>query len=213
MKRTKIFGTAVFLFAICHPTALLQASYVYPVEVFTNNGGYSNSPDLDMYVAVSDQSGAVDFTFYNESLINSSVSRIYFDDGSLLGIAAVTNGPGTSFSQLATPGDLAGGGLLKPPFVTSQEFCMDGDPPAYHNGVNPVQPGNPLEWVRVTFDLADGATLSAVIDQLNSGALRIGVHIIGLPDGSSESGVTVAEPVTIALLGLGTFALVRRRRS
>jgi hypothetical protein len=191
---------------------LLRASYVHPIEVFTNNGQYGNSPDLDFYVVVSEATGGVDFTFYNESLIDSSLARIYFDDGSLLGIADLTNGPGTSFSQLANPSELPNGGLLEPPFVTTEEFSIDGDPPLSQNGVNPVEPANPLEWVRVTFELAGGGTLSSVIDELNTGALRIGVHIIGLPDGSSESAVSAPEPVTILLLGLGTLLLTRKRK-
>ncbi|MHC4574571.1 MAG: hypothetical protein ACYS76_10645, partial [Planctomycetota bacterium] len=182
---------AVVTLAAWIPANPARGSYVYPIEVFTSNGDYWNSPELDMYVVVSEGPGEVDFTFYNESGIDSSLARIYFDDGSLLGIAAVTNGCGTSFSQLPNPGDLPGGDLLDPPFMTTDEFSVDGDPPLYHSGVNPVGPGELLEWVRVSFDLIEGGTFSAVIGELNTGVLRIGAHIISLPDGSSESAVTV----------------------
>ncbi|MHC4623780.1 MAG: PEP-CTERM sorting domain-containing protein [Planctomycetota bacterium] len=216
MRRLRLFSAvAAFLLMLRVQEGVLQASHVYPLEVFTSNGSYYNSPALDSYVVVSEGVGGVDFTFYNESSIDSSLARIYFDDGSLLGIANVTSGPGTSFSQPANPSDLPNGGLLEPPFVTTEEFSIDGDPPLSHQGVNPVEPGNPLEWVRINFNLVSGGTLSSVIDELNNGTLRIGVHIIGLPDGSSESAVTLPapEPMTISLLGLGMLGLLIKRRS
>jgi hypothetical protein len=202
----------VFLCAVLIPGNPLQASY--QLEIFTSNGAYYDSPDVDTYVVVSSRPEleVVDFTFYNESLISSSLAGIYFDNGSLLGIAAITNGPGTSFSQPATPGDLPGGSQLDPPFLTTNEFCIDGDPPVSHNGVNPTEPGDPLEWVRVTFELIDDGTLSAVVDELKSGELRIGVHVMSLPDGSSESAVNVPAPGTFVLLGLGGLALLKGKR-
>jgi hypothetical protein len=163
-------------------------------------------------VIVSNGEGSVDFTFYNESLVPSSLSAIYFDDGSLLGLAAVTNGPGTSFTQPATPDNLPGANLLDPPFVTTNEFCIDGDPPPSQNGVNPVDAGEPLEWVQVTFDLVGDATLADVLDELDTGVLRIGIRITALPDGSSESAINIPEPATAFILGLGFFTLLRKRR-
>jgi hypothetical protein len=214
MKRYQLsLAFAVFMsVAFCVSGNPLKASYIYPLEIFTSNGSYYNSPDLNMYVVVSNGSGVVDFTFYNESLIDSSLAGIYFDDGSLLGISDITNGPGTSFSRPATPNDLPSGNLLEPPFVTTDQFCVDGDPPVSHNGVNPVESAEPLEWVKVTFTLINGGTLSAVIDELNTGVLRIGAHVIALPDGSSESAVNVPEPATALLLCLGGLALIRMHK-
>lgn len=218
MKQRKSFWmVAVFLLALCVSGNLLEASYVdpqtYPIEIFTSNGGYASSPDIDMYVVVSEGISGVDFTFYNESLIDSSVAAVYFDDGSLLGIAGVTNGPGTLFSQPANPGDLPGGNLLVPPFATTEEFSISGDPPPSQNGVNPVGSGEPLEWVRISFDLVGGGTVSDVLSELYSGQLRIGVHVTSLPDGSSESGIVTPEPTGLLLLSLGTWCMLRRRRS
>lgn len=214
-QRKSLWRFAVVLLALCAPARLLYASYLdpqtYPIEIFTGNGGYYNSPDIDMYVVVSSPApGLVDFTFYNESLINSAIAAVYFDDGSLLGIAAVTNGPGTLFTQPTTPGNLPAGGLLDPPFVTTEEFCIDGDPPPSQNGVNPVETGEPLEWVRVSFDISGEFT--DVLDQLDTGLLRIGVHITSLPDGSSESGINVPEAATVFILSLGALAVLKRRR-
>jgi hypothetical protein len=186
-----------------------EATYIYPLEIF-NGGAYDDTGEIDIYVVVSNGAGTVDFTFYNESVIDSSVARVYFDDGLLLGISSITNGPGVDFTTPTSPGDLPDGNLLIPPFVTTEEFCVGGDPPPTQNGINPVGSAEPLEWVQVSFTLMGGGDLDSVIDELNSGELRIGAHIIGLPDGTSAAAVNVPEPGTLLLLGLGGFILARK---
>ena len=205
MRKLCLTVTLLGVIVLALPFGVVHAAVVYPFETFTDNGGYYNSPELKLYVEVSDGEGRVDFTFYNESLFESSIAGIYFDDGSLLGIYAITEGAGTSFSQPATPGNLPAGNTLEPPFVTA--VSIGSDAPRPKNGINPG------EWVRVTFNLIDDSMPATVIDELNTGALRIGVHIIALPDGSSESAVAVPEPATIVLLGLGGLALLCKRRA
>ncbi|MHC4461670.1 MAG: PEP-CTERM sorting domain-containing protein [Planctomycetota bacterium] len=206
MSRKLFFCAFVFYCVLSSSASLLQAGYIYPLEIFTNNGSFCDSGDLDLYVAVSKgEAGRVNFTFYNESLIDSSIARIYFDDDSVLDISAITEGAGTSFSQHATPRNLPSGNSLEPPFVATEGFSFNSQPPRPQNGVNPG------EWLRITFDI-NGNTFAAVINGLDTGAIRIGTHIIALPDGSSESAIAIPEPVTIALLGLGGLVLTRRRR-
>ena len=85
---------------------------------------------------------------------------------------------------------------------------MDSDPPVPKNGINPG------EWLIVKFDLINDGTFINVVEEMYSGALRIGAHVIGFDDGSSESAVNESpEPVTLSLLGLGALALLRRRRT
>jgi hypothetical protein len=184
----------------------LHAAYVYHLEAFTNNGCYNDSGDLDLYVVVSSADPAlVDFTFYNNSSISSSIARIYFDDDSLLNFHNITEGSGTSFSRPANPGNLPAGNTLDPSFVATDEFSFKGGPPAPKNGINPG------EQLTVIFNINPG-TFSGVLDGLDTGALRIGAHVIALPDCSSESVVTVPEPATVALLGMGALCLLRKRR-
>jgi len=205
MSRKLFFCAFVFYCVLRSSASLLQAAYIYPLEIFTNNGSFCDSDDLDLYVVVSKgEAGRVNFTFYNESLIDSSIARIYFDDDSLLDFSDITEGAGTSFSQPATPGNLPSGNSLEPPFVATEGFSFNGQPPRPQSGVNPG------EWLRITFDI-NGSTFAAVINGLDTGAIRIGTHIIALPDGSSESTIAVPEPATIALLGLGGLALIRQR--
>lgn len=70
---------------------------------------------------------------------------------------------------------------------------------------------NAGEWVQITFDLLDDNMFEDVIVYLDAGDLRIGVHLIALPDGLSESAILVPEPSAVLLLGLGAVMLRRRR--
>ena len=78
-------------------------------------------------------------------------------------------------------------------------------PPAPKKGVNPG------ESLGVIFTLKDNGTLEDVVDELATGELRIGIHVINFDSGGSESFVNVPEPATLLLLTLGA-GLVRRRR-
>lgn len=207
MRKELFLRNLVFCCVLATFISPLHAAYVYHLEAFTNNGSYHDSGDLDLYVVVSDpEPGQVDFTFHNQSLVDSSIARIYFDDDSLLSFYGITDGSGTSFSQPATPGNLPAGNTLEPSFATTDEFCFKGGPPAPQNGINPG------EQLTVFFNI-DSGTFTQVIDGLEAGALRIGAHVIALPDGSSESAVTVPEPATVALLGMGALCLLRKRRT
>jgi hypothetical protein len=205
----KMYLSAVFL-ALLLPSLMvdtLHATVVYPLEVFTNNGGYHDSPDLDLYVEVVDSESRVDFIFHNESIIDSSIARIYFEGSSFLSFAEMIEGPGTSFNPSATPAKLPGAVLLELSLPTTYEFSFDSDPAVPYNGINPG------EWLMTTFDLINSGTFQSVVDELNTGVLWIGVHVIALPDGSSESAIAVPEPAALFLLWFGALSLLRKRRA
>jgi hypothetical protein len=201
---------AAFCLALLLPSLMvdtLHAAFVYPLEVFTNNGGYHDSPDLDLYVEVVDRESRVDFIFHNESIIDSSIARIYFEGGSFLSFTEMIEGPGTSFNPSAIPAMLPGANLLELSLLTTYEVSFDSDPSLPHNGLNPG------EWLMTTFDLINNGTFQSVVNELNAGVLWIGVHVIALPDGSSESAIAVPEPTMLCLLGFGVLALLRKRRA
>ena len=211
MKRKLFFFSFVFYCLLCTSPTVLQAYYC-PLEIFTNNGSYNDNDNLNFFITVSEPAaGLVDFTFHNESFydgipVESSIARIYFQDGSLLNFADITDGSGTLFSRSARPGNLPSGKSLDPPFITTTQLSFNSGPPRPHNGINPG------EWVRITFGI-NGGTFADVIDKLNTGTLRIGAHIIAFPDGSSESAIAVPEPATTSLIGLGALLLLKKRRA
>ena len=205
MKRNVLAALAL-LFSM--QTAVLKANNVYPLPVFTDNGDYSGILDLDMYVEVTSAGSMVDFEFFNDSLVDSVIARIYFDDNEMLSFESIINGPGTSFSTPATPPVLPAGQELVMPFEV--DFSVGANPPGPQNGINNPDGSLPNDSLTVRFDLIGGATFASVNDALESSDLRIGIHVIALPDGSSEAAVT-PEPATLLLLSFGAVMLRKKR--
>lgn len=179
----------------------------------------NNSPtncgigEAQLTVTVSDPAaGQVLFHFKNLAGGSaSSITDVYFDDGTLLGIASLTNGPGVSFAQDATPPNLPGGSSISPPFEVTAGFLADSNPPVQPNGVNPG------EWLKILFNLQSGGTYNDVISELADGRLRIGIHVQGFANGGSESFVNnpVPIPAAVWLFGsglLGLAGIARRRK-
>ena len=184
-------------------TSSVNASLIYPLDVFTSNGDFSDSSDLNLFVEVKFGVSTVDFELHNESVVDSSIARIYFDDSLLVANGTIIAGTGTLFGIPAVPAKLPAANLLGPSFET--DFGFDADAPGPHNGINPGQ------QVTINFGLTGGTTFADIANALNNGSLRIGVHVISLPDGSSESAVNIPEPSTLLFLGLGGLMLRRKR--
>lgn len=195
-----------------HAEALPTYSFV---NITNNNPGDAAIGEAQLSVEILDLGTQVRFNFTNIGPAASSITDVYFDDGSLLGIASIINTPTlVEFSQLATPPDLPGGNLAVPPFVTTAGFSADSDPPVQPLGVNPG------ESLGIIFDLVGGGTCAGVVGELASGALRIGIHVQGFSSGGSESfinnGTTVIPaPGALLLAGIGAGCLgwLRRRRT
>ena len=159
----------------------------------------------------------VTFTFYNTGPAASSITDVYFDDGSLLGISSLVDrddgiggDSGVDFSLGASPPNLPGANNIFPSFQVTAGFLADSDPAVQPNGVNPG------EWLAVNFLLQGTQTYADVLDELSTGELRIGIRSQGFSGGGSESFVNspVAIPVPAAawFFGSAMLALAGLRR-
>lgn len=154
------------------------------------------------------------FTFTNSGPNVSSITDVYWDDGTLLDIAQVNvnNSGAVSFSALATPSNLPGANNISPAFVTTAGFSVDSNSP--HLSQNGVNPG---ESLGVLFDLRTGKTYTDLLAALDAahrdqpGDLRIGIHVQSFSDSGSESFINVPTavplPAAVWLLGSGLIGL------
>jgi hypothetical protein len=152
--------------------------------------------------------GSVEFHFRNLGPAESVISEIYFDDGSLLALSSVIDGPGTNFEPGANPPNLPGGENAIPPFNVTATFLAEAVPAPSMNGAGPS------EWVRIHYTLQGTQTYADVINELTNGDLRIGIHVIAFQSGGSESFINVPapEPGTGLLVGLGLAGMASLRR-
>jgi hypothetical protein len=186
-----------------------SADNTYFFSCITNNST-SNAElgQTQVSVEVSGVGANATFRFSNMGTEQLAITDVYFQDGTLLGISGITNGPGVNFTYGATPSNLPGGNNIDPPFITTVGFSADALPPIYTNGVGPG------EWLDISFSLLPGTTVDDVIYSLNNNTgLRIGLHVQGFVNGGSESFVNlVPAPGTAALGMLGAVLACRRRR-
>lgn len=209
MKKLAVVLTliwAITLFGTNVSQATIETFGFY--NITNNDPGDAAIGEAQLFVDVSDDyADQVLFTFRNTGPYASAISEVYFDDGTLFDIANIINNPpDVLFVQDASPPELPGANLIDPPFETTLGFLAESEPPPSQTGVNPG------EEVGILFDLHAGGTYQDVVNELYSGTLRIGVHVIGFDCGGSESFVNVPEPATIALLGFGGLVFLRKRK-
>ncbi|MBW8001922.1 MAG: PEP-CTERM sorting domain-containing protein [Planctomycetes bacterium] len=205
MKKFLLVAVSVLLLCVC--SAKTEATLIYRFDIFTMNGMYNENSELDIFVEVTDNTyGGVEFGFRNQSTIDSTVTKIYFDDDGLLwGAPTIINYEGVEFATGANPSNLPGGKELEVVFEATDVFSVSATAPLAHTGINSD------EYLNLIFDLSEGKSFEDVTEALNNGALHIGLHITGLPDGSSESAVNVPEPASLLLIGLGGLVVIRRK--
>ena len=156
MRRTTV-KLALLLGLFCLAAVPLQAQVTLSFTGVSDNiAGDVTIGEAQLTVVVTDAgSGQVLFTFLNVGPDASSITDVYFDDGSLLGIASIDNSDsGVSFTELARPGNLPSANDASPPFVTTAGFSADSDPPAQPNPLDAPAVGDFIHRYRVTILLA-----------------------------------------------------------
>jgi hypothetical protein len=159
--------------------------------------------------------GGVSFLFANSGPEQSTITHIYFDEGVTLDASTLTiaGDSGVEFSLDDREGNLPGGNSLDSEFETM--LSVGADAPSPKNGVNPGE-GVTLSFASLNFQ--------ALTDALNSGLLRVGIHVQNFANGGSESFITttnieipppqIDEPGSLLIFGAGVIgvAVLRRRR-
>lgn len=180
-------------------------------EVFTFLKITDNNPeDLSgqLSVNVTDAgSGLVSFEFLNNVGIASSVTQIYFDNGSGSYLSALSLGTqtGVDFDIGGAPPNLPAGNTIS----FTSDYRATADSPVSQNGINSSTD---------SLQLLGSGLFANIIAGLTSGDLRIGLHVQAIGQlGGSDSYVTTpsAVPVPAAawlfMSGLGLFGIARRR--
>lgn len=183
--------------------------------------------EAQLFVDVLDAgSNKVLFNFRNAGPAPCFIRGVYFDDGTLFGMALIidaSNGgdPGVDFSQGASPGQLPGGNEISPPFIVTEGFLSDADSPGTNkDGVDPY------ESLGVVFDLKTGMDYDDVLYALSipsdtDNGLRIGLKVQGFdPEDEDRSASfvnngVIPAPGAILLggIGVGLVGWLRRRRT
>lgn len=219
MKKTLFASTIVALgLAFAAPASAVTYDFIK----FTNN----NVENLNGQVTVDvtdNGSGTALFTFFNAVGIASSITDIYFDqgstgffstadannDGAPDGIVLHDASAGVDFDDNANPSNVPGGNTIG----FTADFSGDSDTPGItKNGVNASG-----EWVSFLGTLSGGNTFSDLIAALSTGTFRIAMHVqaIGAKGGSDGYVSAVPLPAAAWLFGsalLGFIGLSSRRR-
>lgn len=205
MKRIKrhlalLSGTLCLTLGAVAPQA--QAGPVFSFTNITHNNPVSNGQgEAQLFVEVNEVGELVSFLFTNTGPDPMFIANVFFDDGSLLAIATIIEGPGVAFTEGGSPGDLPGGEGLVPAFDATSEFLADADPPVGTNGVDPG------EWLDVRFTLQEGREYAHVLAELASTTLRIGLKVQGFDTGdANDSESFVNNPEFIPLPPAGILA-------
>jgi hypothetical protein len=205
--RRGFFAAAVAAFAaLSLSTSNAGAGYNVTFTRLTNVADSNVASQLrlniqDLGYSSTTNSWSVRFVFRNVGSTASSITDIYFDDGSLVGSTfGLDFGSGVKYSKNANPGDLPGGNAIN--FNTSAGLSADSDsgaPGVKENGVNNATATSTTEWLQFDFDLKDGQKYADTIRALMkardggwtndvTGGLRIGLHVQSIgTSGKSDS--------------------------
>ncbi len=194
------FFMALAFFAL---PQLCQAGVItktYGFGRITNNAAENVQSQLSVVVSGNSTTNMVSFTFMNNVGTASSITDIYFQDGSLLSLGTIVGSAGVSFAQYAAPGNLSGGNSLSPRFVTTAGFSLDSDSPVSRNGVNASS-----EWVTVNFTLKDSMTIVDTIAAMDR-VISVGAGNIWRNNGNYLPNAAPGLRIGLRVQAIGTLS-------
>lgn len=222
-------NTTIMRFALTMATVLFgslpvcaQASS-YSFTCFGDGCSYSPASNLgsQLTVNVSDYGATVatndvTFTFTNAVGMASSITDIYFDNGTTNLLSSLTilapQPAGVDFSVLANPGNVPGANAIN--FSTDLNLSADSNPPTAPNGVN-----TSTEYITFVGTLTSGKTLADLYTGIQAGGVngfRMALHVQAIGDESKSAAYVnaIPEPETYAMLlaGLGLVGFAVRRK-
>ncbi len=194
--------TLALAFALSGSGATAASATTFSFHCISGGGaGASAIPVEELSLEVTDLGGGeTSFRFRNDDL--ASIVSIYFDDDlDLLSDPEIDDGNGAEYAEGGSPGNLPSGNVED--FHADQVFSAAN--PQKKNGVGPGE----SVTIRFTASFAD------VLEALENGELRVGLHAPGFRNHGNKSFVNdvhgLPEPGLLALLALGAGALARRR--
>ena len=199
------------LFMLLGASAASATTVSFSFNCIAGDGGGECAIPLDqLSLEVTDLGGGeVSFTITNNDGEPSFVAGVYFEDEAdvLDDLASVLDGSGVDFQEGGAPPNLPSGNVED----FDADWAVTARSPAHSNG---AQSG---ESVTIVFELESGVSFDDLIEAMESGELRVGVHAPAFDNRGNKSFLAgteavVPEPGALALLlaGLGAFALRRR---
>lgn len=188
----------------------------YSFDCISNNnpGNCSGTDSVFSFSVEEAMAGEVTFTIkHSDSLLpldTGEITEVYFDGATTHLGTYITSDP--MWNEITNPSNLPGQNNAMPPFVT--DFRLDSD----FTGQTPDAPivaGGELD---IIFSLLGGTTFMDLIDAINNGDLRLGLHVrtidLGTGDSSESFVSAVPVPAAVWMLGTGLLAMIgfSRRR-
>jgi hypothetical protein len=232
LTRRKIKCHIVFLNLVLIFVAILsteaQADMFDQWRIVENNSGLYSTYANQLSVDVTQFGSMVDFTFSNVGPNPSAITGIYFEDGTLLGLASVIasdpfaddpSRDGLVLGQPAHPSNMPGWSTLDPKFYASSAFSVGSS-----GAPDGVSPG---ESVVLRYALHSGKTINDVLNAIHVGFdpstyyvggswtqdhIRIGLHVQDIGQESDSLILTPAPAsVIIAMLGICVAGIKLRK--
>ena len=184
-------------------------------NITANDAGNAAAGEAGLFLDIYSQFDAggdeqILFTFRNESSAGGVIAEIYFEDNMLLAGGDIFDNPlAVDFEEDFGSNNLPGGAMIVPSFEVTRSFFAVNPAPKRGVGVG--------EQVGIVFDLQAVGGVSNILNDLGTGGVRVGLHVVSFANGNSESFVNdedfdvIPEPMTLGLICLGAV-LARRNR-